>query len=357
MAESDDSQKTEDPTQRKLDEAHRQGQVPKSQEVRHWFMLMGIGLSVAIFAGSSMTHLTETLSSMLGRLARMPVSDGAYTLDLVTELLEQVIVAVGLPLGVLVIAAIAGNIVQHRFVWSFEKLAPKLSKISPLAGAKRLFSMQSLFEFVKSLLKIIVVGAVVFMLVWPEWERLPDIVSYDMADVLGLVFTLALRMIGGVIAVMTVIAIGDYMFQRFQFMKQQRMSKQEVKDEYKQLEGDPTVKAKLRQIRAERSRRRMMAAVPDATVVITNPTHYAVALKYEHNQMEAPMVVAKGVDAVALRIRELANENEVPIIENPPLARALFASVEVDESIPPEHYKAVAEVIGFVLKLSKRKRR
>jgi flagellar biosynthetic protein FlhB len=147
------------------------------------------------------------------------------------------------------------------------------------------------------------------------------------------------------------------MFQRFQFMKQQRMSKQEIKDEYKQLEGDPTVKAKLRQIRMERSRQRMMAAVPDATVVITNPTHFAVALKYEHSQMDAPVVVAKGVDAVAFRIRELANENEVPVIENPPLARALYASVEIDDAIPPEHYKAVAEVIGFVLKLSGKKRR
>jgi len=357
MAETDDSQKTEDPTQRKLEEAHKQGQVPKSQEVRHWFMLAGIALSVSIFAGSSMGHLAGTLSSFLGHMGRMPVSDPSFVLQLCLGLVKEAGIALAMPVLVLLIAAVAGNMVQHRPIWSVEKLMPKFSKISPLAGAKRLFSMQSIFEFLKSLLKIVIVGAVVLALVWPERNRLPDLVSYDVADLLAIIFTLALRMVGGVIAVMTVIAIGDFMFQRFQFMKQQRMSKQEIKDEYKQLEGDPAVKGKLRQIRLERSRQRMMAAVPDATVVITNPTHFAVALKYEHERMDAPVVVAKGVDAVALRIREVANENEVPIIENPPLARALYASVEIDEAIPPEHYKAVAEVIGFVLKLSKSKRR
>jgi flagellar biosynthetic protein FlhB len=149
---------------------------------------------------------------------------------------------------------------------------------------------------------------------------------------------------------MTVVAALDYLFERAQWMKKQRMSIQEVKDEYKQMEGDPTVKAKLRQIRAERGRKRMMAAVPSATVIITNPTHYAVALKYEQG-MGAPLVVAKGVDAVAFKIREIGQEHDIPVVENPPLARALHATVQIDEEITPEHYKAVAEVIGYVMRL------
>ncbi|HFQ14878.1 MAG TPA: flagellar biosynthesis protein FlhB, partial [Rhodobacteraceae bacterium] len=164
------------------------------------------------------------------------------------------------------------------------------------------------------------------------------------------------KLIIGALAFVSIVAGLDFIYQRFSWLKKQRMTTKEIKDEYKQTEGDPTVKAKLRQIRAERGRQRMMAAVPDATVVITNPTHYAVALKYEKG-MPAPLCVAKGTDAVALRIRSLAKENKVPVVENPPLARALHASIEIDETVPPEHYKAVAEVIGYVLQLQNRFRR
>jgi flagellar biosynthetic protein FlhB len=156
--------------------------------------------------------------------------------------------------------------------------------------------------------------------------------------------------------VLAVIAVLDYLYQRYQFFKRNRMSRQEIKEEHRQSEGDPAIKAKVRQIRQERSRKRMMAAVPDATVVIMNPTHFAVALKYESGEMAAPVCVAKGVDALALRIRAVAEENQVPVVENPPLARALYASVEVDEPVPSEHYKAVAQVIGYVMRLSGRMR-
>ena len=357
MADTDDSQKTEEPTQKKLEEAHKQGQVPKSQEVKHWFMLSGMALSLTLFASLSVGGLAQTLANLMSHLGTIKADDGRSLINLVSGLLEQTLLALALPFIILIIAAIAGNMVQHKPVWTFEKMVPKLNKISPMSGLKRQFSLQAVVDFIKNLLKICIVGAVVLMLVWPERARLPDVVSYSPGDMLSLVFTLALRMIGGVIAIMTIVAAADFLFQKFQFRKQQRMSQQEVRDEYKQLEGDPKIKGRLRQIRMERSRQRMMAAVPQATVVITNPTHFAVALKYEHEVMDAPQVVAKGADAVALRIREVATENEVPIVENPPLARALFASVEIDDYIPPEHYKAVAEVIGFVLKLSKGKRR
>jgi flagellar biosynthesis protein FlhB len=162
---------------------------------------------------------------------------------------------------------------------------------------------------------------------------------------------LAIRLVGGVLAALTVIAIADYAYQKISFMNSMRMSKQEVKEEYKQQEGDPFMKGKLRQIRTERARRRMMAAVPNASVIVTNPTHFAVALQYEMKSSGAPRLVAKGADLVAARIREVARAHNIPIVENPPVARALYATVEIDQEIPPEHYKAVAEIISYVFRL------
>jgi len=190
-------------------------------------------------------------------------------------------------------------------------------------------------------------------ILWPEREALAALVQLDLVKVLPFAKDLAIRMMACVLAAMTAIAALDYAYQRWEYMKRQRMTKQEVKDEFKQSEGDPTVKAKIRQVRQERSRRRMMAAVPEASVVIANPTHYAVALKYDHGQSGAPTCVAKGVDALALRIRETAEANNVPVVENPPLARALYGAVDIDDEIPLEHYKAVAEIIGFVMRNAK----
>lgn len=354
MAEHDDAQKTEEPTQKKLEDAHKKGQVAKSREVSNWFMLAGIALVVALFAGQSAHRLTSYLAGVVGHLHAIPAEDPALVLSLMRQALWEILLVLSLPFLLLIVAAILGNMVQHKPVLSVEKITPKLEKISPLSGAKRLFSMQAIAEFLKSIAKLLIVGGVTIALVWPERGRLEDVVTYGTQDLLSLVFTLGLRMLMGIVAIMGLIAGADFLFQRFQFMKQQRMSKQEIKDEHKQLEGDPMVKARLRQVRQERSRQRMMAAVPEATVVITNPTHFAVALKYEPAEHDAPVLVAKGVDAVAFRIRDVATEHDIPIVENPPLARALHASVDLDEAIPPEHYKAVAEVIGFVMKMSKR---
>ncbi|MEE8515553.1 MAG: EscU/YscU/HrcU family type III secretion system export apparatus switch protein, partial [Alphaproteobacteria bacterium] len=195
---------------------------------------------------------------------------------------------------------------------------------------------------------IAMVGA---MVVVPEFDRITQIPSYHPTELGDFIWTLAVRMIIAVLAVMTVVAGADMFFQKYKYAKEQRMTKQEVKDEHKQSEGDPMVKSRLRQIRMERARQRMMAAVPEATVVITNPTHFAVALKYQHDEMPVPVVIAKGVDDVALRIRKVADEQDIPIVENPPLAQALYAGVEIDQEVPPDHYKAVAEVIGYVMRL------
>jgi flagellar biosynthesis protein FlhB len=261
-----------------------------------------------------------------------------------------VLAAIALPLGVLVLAAIAGNVIQHRLVWSADSLKPKFSKISPLAGLKRLFSRQAIANFVKGLIKLTVLGSVMAALLWPQRHRLESLVSTDILGTLLLTRSLSLDLLAVVVAILFLVAAADYLFQYRQWFERQKMSLREMKDEFKQTEGDPQVKGKIRQLRQARARRRMMAAVPKASVIITNPTHYAIALQYDRG-MNAPVCLAKGTDLVALKIRELAAKHSIPIVENPPLARALHATVEIDEEIPTEHYKAVAEIIGYVMKL------
>ncbi|MBZ0140696.1 MAG: flagellar type III secretion system protein FlhB, partial [Pseudorhodoplanes sp.] len=239
---------------------------------------------------------------------------------------------------------------QHRFVWSSEGLKPKLDRISPIAGMKRLFSKQALVNFAKGLVKVGLLGTIMALLLWPERSRLEALITVDPAALLPAVVTVALQMLGAVIAVLALIAAADFLFQYRQWFERQKMSMRELKEEFKQTEGDPAIKARIRRLREERMRKRMMAAVPEASVVITNPTHFAVALKYEKGD-NAPRCVAKGADAIALRIREVAKAHAVPVVENPPLARALHATVDLDQEIPPEHYRAVAEIIGYVMKL------
>ena len=248
------------------------------------------------------------------------------------------------------LAGIVGNVIQHRLVWSTESLKLQFSKVSPLAGAKRLFSLQAIVNFLKGLVKIVALGAVMTALMWPQRHRLDTLVSTDILASLLLTKSLALNMAGTVVAILFLVAAADYLYQYRQWFERQKMSMRELKEEFKQTEGDPMIKGKIRQLRQQRMRKRMMAAVPKASVVITNPTHYAVALQYEKG-MEAPVCVAKGADNMALMIREIAKKHSIPIVENPPLARALHATVEIDDEIPTEHYKAVAEVIGYITKL------
>lgn len=356
MAEKpDDSEKTEEPSQKKLDDAHKKGDVAKSQEVTAWFGMIAIALIVALLAGNMAGQLAPALASFLAQPHEYPL-DGGALLVLVQELGLTVVGALALPMLVIVVMSVSGNLVQHRPVFSAENMKPKLSKISLLQGVKRIFGPQGLMNFVKGLAKLVIVSAVAFVVLWPERDMLATMVRLDLAALPIIIQDLSLKLLGGVIAVLTIIAAMDFAFQRQQWTKKQRMTMKEVKDEYKQMEGDPTVKAKLRQIRVERGRKRMMAQVPSASVIVTNPTHYSVALKYEDG-MAAPVCVAKGVDRIALKIREIGRENDVPIVENVPLARALYATVEVDDEIPPEHYRAVAQVIGYVMRLKGKLRR
>ena len=350
MAEdSDSTDKTEDPTQKRLEEALKRGDVVKSQEVNTWFIIAGATLVLMAFSGGMGANLTTTMRGLLANSHDIPM-DGPTLPRLFQKIGGEMIAAIAIPFLLLMLAALCGNLIQHQLVWSFESLAPKLSKISPLAGLKRLFSLQALANFAKGIVKLVLVGTVLTALMWPERHRLEGLVRSDLPVTLALVQSLALKLLGAVVAIMAVVAAADYLFQYRQWYEKQKMSLRELKEEFKHTEGDPAIKGKMRQLRQTKSRRRMMAAVPKAAVVITNPTHYAIALQYERG-MEAPICVAKGVDALALKIRQVAGEHAVPVVENPPLARALHATVEIDEAVPPEHYKAVAEVIGYVMKL------
>jgi flagellar biosynthetic protein FlhB len=349
--ERDDHDKSEEPTQKRLDDALKKGDVAKSQEVNTWFVIAGGTLVLAAFAGSMSHGLATSMRGLLANSHAIRV-EGRGFLTIVQKIGAETIAAAAIPLLLLVLAAIFGNVIQHRLVWSAESLKPKLSKISPLAGFKRLFSKQALVNFVKGLLKLSLLGAVMAALLWPERTRLAGLVTIDPSAILPVTQGLALQVLGAVVAILAIIAAADFLFQYRQWHERQKMSFQEIKQEFKDTDGDPYVKAKIRQIRESRVRKRMMASVPSASVVITNPTHYAVALKYERG-MNAPICVAKGQDAIALKIREVADANGVPIVENPPLARALHATVNIDDEIPAEHYQAVAEIIGYVMRLNR----
>ena len=356
MAEdTDNTERTEDPTQKRLDDAIKRGDAAKSQEVSTWFIIAGATLVLVAFSGGMGGGLTTTMRGLLANSHDISV-DGPALPHLFETLGGELIAVLAIPFLLLMLAALGGNLIQHRLVWSFEVLAPKLSKISPAAGFKRLFSVQALANLAKGLVKLVLVGSVLVIVMWPERERMQSLVWTDVGAVIPLAKTMALKLMGTVVAIMAIVAAADYLFQYRQWYERQKMSLQEIKEEFKQTEGDPKIRGKMKQLRQGRMRKRMIAAVPKAAVIITNPTHYSIALQYERG-MAAPVCVAKGVDALALKIREVAGEHRIPIVENPPLARALHATVEVDQAIPPEHYKAVAEVIGYVMKLRRLGRR
>jgi flagellar biosynthetic protein FlhB len=349
--ESDDTEKTEDPTQKRLDDALDRGDVAKSQEVNAWFVIAGATLVLSTFASSIGDGFEMPLRNLIANSWQIR-TDGPGLLALTEQIGYRLAAALGVPLLLLMMAAVAGNVVQHRFVWSGEALKPKLSKISVASGAKRIFGKQAVANFAKGLFKVLALGAVMTAVLWPERSRLDAMVRLDPSALLGITKSLTLQLLGAVIVMLALVAIADYLFQYRQWFERQKMSLREMKEEFKQSEGDPHIKARIRQLRHVRMKKRMMAAVPKASVIITNPTHYSVALSYERG-MSAPVCVAKGMDNIALKIREIAREHDIPVVENVPLARALYAVVEIDDEIPAEHYHAVAEIIGYVMGLKR----
>ena len=347
----DQSQATEQPTAKRLEQAREAGDIVKSAEVSAFILLGGGTLAIAMFGQSTALGIAKLLTVFIEQPEQISV-DGAGLSAMMRGTVLHLALVMAPFAGVMMTAALAGHVLQSRPSFTPEKLLPNFSKLSPMAGFKRLFGLEGWMNLLKGLAKIAIVGMAIWTQLWPERGMLEGIMSQSPAAVVGDMSHLLFKVLTAALAALLVIAALDYFLQYNRFMQRNRMSKQEVKEEYRQNEGDPAIKAKVRQIRQERAKKRMMAAVPTATVVIMNPTHYAVALKYESGKTEAPICVAKGIDALALRIRAVAEENDVPVVENPPLARALHASVEVDEAVPPQHYKAVAQVIGYVMRLN-----
>ena len=348
----DDDSKTEEPTGKRLGDIRNQGQVIRSVDVGHAIMLTAAALVVLVLVPTMMARVLQIARRFLEESSTLSLDSPTVHLLLI-DTLTQLGLTIALSTLLFVVAALSTGWLQYGFLFSFESLHFELPQISPLRGFKKMFSMHSVLDLGKNLLKLTIVGGVALVVLIPELAQVDNYVSAEIGALLHILFLITLKLFAAVVGVLLVIAAADYFYQRYAFYKKNRMTKQEVKDEFKQMEGDPLIKGKLRQIRMEKARRRMMAAVPTATVVVTNPTHFACALKYDRT-MPAPVLVAKGLDLVAERIREVARKNFIPVVENPPLARTLYAAVDIDQEIPPEHYKAVAEVIGYVLRLRKR---
>lgn len=358
MAEKPDPEsKTEEATPRKLAEARQKGDVAKSPDVAAVLSLMGAATVVLLSGGWFATSMAEQLlpfiaapHTMLGGLdAGAGVEIGALAVWAVAPFLGVVMLAT-------ILGGIAGNVAQSGLIFTAEKLKPDWSKVSPLKGFARIFGPDGLVQFIKTFLKLLAVGVICWLVLRPHLRDLELMAAMPPALILPLARDLAVALMLSTIVFLGFTAGADFLWQKHRFAERMKMTKEELKEDYKQSEGDPHIKAKLKQIRARRSRQRMMQNVPGATVIVTNPTHYSVALRYEPGEGDpAPICVAKGVDAVALRIREVGREHSVPIVENIPLARALYAAVDIDETIPREHFEAAAKVIGFVMQ--KRKKR
>jgi flagellar biosynthesis protein FlhB len=346
----DDSQKTEQPTQKRLQEAEEKGDVTQSPDIAAWLVLAAATGFISMWGSTTASSLRQMMTGFLSQPHTL-VLDDKTSAGLMTGIGYQLVLILALPFGLLLLVGVGSHWIQHKPVFSWDKVKPDFKRVNPLKGFEKIFGRAALVSFVKGLLKVTVAAVAVGMVVWPAREHLLALITMPIPALLPYVQGLTVQILIAALAVLGIIAMADYGWQYFERMRRLKMTRQEVRDEYKQSEGDPTVKARLRQIRTERSRKRMMANVPKAAVIITNPTHYAVALGYEQGKMSAPIVLAKGVDHMALKIRELGTAHKVPIVENPPLARALYASVDIDEPIKPEHFTAVAQVIGFVMKL------
>ena len=342
-----DQEKTEQPTSKRRDETRKKGQVAKSQELN----------SVAILLASlTLFYLTGTImvEKLLGIIRWTLMESGRFVIDTTTvghlaiTLIYKMFGVLAPLLLTVVVMAVCANIMQIGFIGSSEAIQPKLSKISPIKGFQRLFSMRALVDLVKNIFKIVIIGIVAYITIKGEVHTLITLGNLTTWGVLTYMGNVTFTVIFRTCWVLLLLAILDYMFQKWEFEKNLKMSKQEVKDESKQSEGDPLIKSRIKRIQREAARKRMMANVPKADVIITNPTHFAIALVYDQGAMQAPMVIAKGKGFIAEKIKEIGRKNSVPIIENKPLAQLLYKVVDVDTMIPANLYKAVAEVLAYV---------
>jgi flagellar biosynthesis protein FlhB len=353
--QGDSSTKTEEATPRKLEEARKRGEVAKSMDVPAFATLAAAAGFLAVAGGWMARDLAVQLLPFVAHPDAIDLSGEGGVAVMRQAAMAALPIIAGVTLAA-ALAAIGGNVIQQGFLFTTDRLKPDASRLSPGEGFKRLFGIDGLVQFLKSALKVGFVGFVAWLAVRPHLGDFQLAVGMDPQAILPLAITMIKALFIGVLALLAVIAGADWFWQRQRFLQRMRMTKEEMKEDYKQSEGDPHVRARIRQIRYERAKRRMIQNVPKATVVVMNPTHYAIALRYEAGDTPAPLCVAKGVDEVALKIREVAEAHKVPVVEDAPLARALYATVEIDEVIPRDHYEAVAKIIGFVMQQARRKR-
>lgn len=346
-------EKTEEPTSKKLEDTRKEGQVAKSREVANaasliaMFLILKVGIS---FIGSNMLHVFGHIYAKIPEFTTQysgMISTGDFV-TVIREIMGRILLILAPFLLIGFLVAFLSNALQFKWKVTTKPLMPKLNKLSPISGFKKIFSVNSLMELFKSIVKILIVGGIAYSTIKDKYNVIYLLFNMPLWQGVLLAGDIAIDMGLKCSFVYVILAAVDFIFQKHKFMKDQRMTKQEVKDEYKQAEGDPAVKGKIRQRMQEASRRRMMQQLPQADVVITNPTHFAVAIKYDKDLADAPVVIAKGEDYLAAKIKEIAKEHKIEIVENKPLARMLYHNVEVGEMIPPELYQAVAEVLAMV---------
>ncbi|MCP4118224.1 MAG: flagellar biosynthesis protein FlhB [Desulfobacteraceae bacterium] len=343
-------EKTEDASSRKLDKAREEGQVSKSMEIPSVVVLLAGVLSLNAFAYFIYQQLLVVMRDGL-TFTGVPLLTAVEAVNLMFRCSRSLFLVLGPLLAAVFIAALVSNIFQVGFAISWKAIEPKLSRIDPIKGFAQKFTSRAFMEFVKSILKIIIIFTVSYMVVKSELADIIRLYDNGVAAIMIYILKVSYEIFIKVLLVMVVLAVLDYAFQKWKFLEDQKMTKQEVKDEHKQTDGDPQVKSRIRQLQAEAARKRMMADVPGADVVVTNPTRLAVAIKYDGLTMESPTVVAKGAGAVAANIRRIARESDVPLVENKMLARNLYKMVEVGQEVPSEQFQAVAELLAHVYRL------
>ncbi|PYG89836.1 flagellar biosynthetic protein FlhB [Ruminiclostridium sufflavum DSM 19573] len=344
--------KTEKATPKKKNDARKKGQIFQSREMSASIILIIMIVSIKALGSNLYGQLTVYMKNTFTEYVK--VKD-AFDINLVLKLyIDAILVLAKTVLPLLLIAALAAVIVGYAQVgvlFTFETLKIKGNRINPLSGFKRIFSMRSLVELLKSIIKIVIVAWVAYSYLKSKTNEVLALMDADLPSILSFIGDATFNVAIKISFALVILGFADYMYQRFDYEKNLRMTKQEVKDEYKQTEGNPEIKGKIKQKQRQMSMRRMMQDVPKADVVITNPTHFAVAIKYDLQKASAPYIVAKGQDYIALRIKQIAAENKVQVVENKPLARTLFSTVDIGEAIPPELYQAVAEILAFVYKI------
>ncbi|TFE03484.1 flagellar biosynthesis protein FlhB [Jeotgalibacillus sp. R-1-5s-1] len=343
-------EKTEKATPKKRLDSRKKGQVAKSQDVNTAIILFAVFLFLFFAGGWFRERMLNMVAVPLMDYIKRPVTLDS-TMIVYGEMLTQVAWLVLPIMGVAAIGGIVGNYLQVGFLVSTDPLKPKLSKLDPIKGFKRIFSARALVELLKSVLKISLVGLTTFLVIWFSIEEVLQLSLKPVAQTLITTGSLTVQMGLFASALLILLSVLDYLYQKYDFEKNIRMSKQDIKDEYKNTEGDPLIKSKIKQRQREMAMKRMMSEIPDADVVITNPTHYAIVLKYKDGEFEAPVVVAKGVDFIAQKIKLIAKENDVIAVENRPLARALYDQAEIGDPIPEEFFKAVAEILAYVYRI------